>query len=85
MRDSEKACFITIACLIPFVPVAIFYLFFEPLIQATFWSRVGFGVLFLSAGILSYLLLKTNPRVGHYNNALAMWDKNYRYVKEEAQ
>ena len=82
MRDSEKASIIALACFLPFVPALILIQFGRLLIVATPLSHILFGVILGLTLILTYLLLKFDPRVGHYFYALAEFDRNYRYEKE---
>ena len=82
MRDSERAPILALIAFLPFVPALVFYSSFGSIIHATFWNRLVFVFILVCTGSLTYLLLKISPQVGHYFNALAEFDRNYRYEKE---
>ena len=82
MRDCERASILAFISFLPFVPALIVILFLRPIITATPWSHILFGIILGLTAILTFTMLKAVPQVGHYFNALAEFDRNYRYEKE---
>ena len=83
MKDNIRVYYLELLMILPFLIVV-----FVPFVTMSRFAEVvtfEWILLFVLSAAFALLMTWKSPRVRHYHKALAEFEDNYRYEKEEAQ